>query len=162
MNGWTDGWMDAPLALHLPTNTHQSTHTCQRQVLDLTANPLARLAVLDLLASLPKLHTLTLQATPLKRAVVKAAVEGEEKWERDAGGGDNDASVASSSVVVLGEGGEARYRALVAALLPRLLLLDGRKLPLLFRGGGGGGLAATAEVSGWWYTSLFFLGSVAL
>lgn len=93
------------------------------QVLDLASNPLRRLATLDLLTTAPKLHTLTLRGTPLRAAVVRAG-------EQDGAG---DPSLVGT--------GEACYRALVAAVLPRLLLLDGRRLLTV-----GGTAAAAAEV----------------
>lgn len=99
-----------------------SIHIYRRppQVLDLAANPLRRLAALDILTSVLKLHTLTLRGTPLRNAIVRA---GEQRERIDS----PPPLLPSSSASAVGKG-EACYRALVGAVLPRLLLLDGRKL----------------------------------
>ncbi len=119
-----------PITLTLTLTAFHPHHEYRNtQVLDLAANPVASLAALDLLASLPRLHSLSLQGTPLRAAVVQAAGQGEEKEKGKE----------------RGQEGEARYRALVAALLPRLLLLDGRKLCGVTATAGAAAAAAATE-----------------
>lgn len=131
---------------NIETLTHHA-HICT-QVLDLEANPLRRLATLPLLASLPRLRALTLRSTPLRDGIMRVAAAAEETGSRGeprpASAASSLSSSSSSSSSSRPEG-EPQYRALIGAMLPSLLLLDGRRLlvastevslPLRANGGG--------------------------
>lgn len=108
-----------------PVLKHTRTYT---QVLDLEANPLRRLASLLLLGSLPRLRALTLRGTPLRDGIMRVAAAAEEpdrgEWRPASAASSSSSSSSSSSRPE----GEPQFRALVGAMLPGLLLLDGRRL----------------------------------